>query len=83
MKLQGASILDLVTELLIRLDAQGKTDVIDAAAPALRSILEECGHDALDCFIRMGVVPPNSKLEVKHAGDDRLQQVDRSKRGRR
>lgn len=55
MKLQGASILDLVTELLTRLNAQGKDILIEQAAPALRLVLEECGHDALDCFERMGV----------------------------
>jgi hypothetical protein len=57
MKLQGASILDLVTELIIRLDAKGKDDLISAAAPQLRKILEECGHDALDLFERLDVVP--------------------------
>lgn len=77
MKLQGASILDLVTELLIRLDAQGKDIVIQIAAPALRNILEECGHDAIDCFTRMGIkIEPAvaaPKGEVKYARHDRLQ----------
>jgi len=91
MKLQGASILDLVTELLIRLDAQGKEKLVTAAAPALAMVLEECGHDALDCFTRM-IGPDRAKVaislreaakEIAHAGNDRLQPKHRSERGRR
>jgi len=52
MKLQGASVLDLVTELLIRLDAQGKLELLPQPL-TLPAILEECGHDPVEVFTRM------------------------------
>jgi len=50
MKLQGASILDLVTELLIRLDALGKPEL---ANEPLAVILEANGHEPVEVFTRM------------------------------
>jgi hypothetical protein len=50
MKLQGASILDLVTELLIRLDAMGKVELVNQP---LAVILEGCGHEPVEAFTRM------------------------------
>jgi hypothetical protein len=52
MKLQGASILDLVTELLIRLDAQGKLEVLQQPL-TLAAILEECGCEPVEVFTRL------------------------------
>ncbi len=52
MKLQGASILDLVTELLIRLDAQGKLELLPQPI-TLVSILEEIGYDPVIAFTRI------------------------------
>jgi hypothetical protein len=52
MKLQGASILDLVTELLIRLDAQGKLEQLPQPI-TLVAILEETGHDPVIAFTRI------------------------------
>lgn len=50
MKLQGASILDLVAELLIRLDAMGKAEL---ANQPLAAVLEGCGHEPVEVFNRM------------------------------
>jgi hypothetical protein len=52
MKLQGASVLDLVTELLIRLDAQGKLELLPQPI-TLVAILEETGHDPVIAFTRI------------------------------
>jgi hypothetical protein len=51
MKLQGASVLDLVAELLIRLDAMGKAEQL--ANLPLGAILEGCGHEPIEVFSRM------------------------------
>jgi hypothetical protein len=53
MKLQGASVLDLITELLIRLDAMGKLEQLEQLAPALRVVLEDQGIEAVEVFTRM------------------------------
>jgi hypothetical protein len=52
MKLQGASILDLVSELLIRLDAQGKLDTLPQPI-TLAAVLEEVGEDPVAVFNRL------------------------------
>lgn len=50
MKLQGASVLDLVTELIIRLDAMGKAELLNEP---LAVVLEGCGHEPVEAFTRM------------------------------
>jgi hypothetical protein len=52
MKLQGASVLDLVTELLIRLDAGGKLETLPQPL-TLAAILEGDGHEPVEVFTRM------------------------------
>lgn len=50
MKLQGASVLDLVGELVIRLAAMEKTSLI---GERLGTILVECGHEPIEVFERI------------------------------
>jgi len=50
MKLQGASVLDLVAELVVRLAAMEKTTLI---GERLGTILRECGHEPIEVFERV------------------------------
>jgi len=50
MKLQGASLLDLVSELVIRLVAMEKTALV---GERLGTILRECGHEPVEVFERL------------------------------
>ena len=50
MKLQGASVLDLVSELIVRLVAMEKTSLV---GERLGTILRECGFEPIECFERL------------------------------
>jgi hypothetical protein len=51
-KLQSCSILDLVSELCVRLSYMGKEELI---GPELAAILRENGHEPIEVFGRLNV----------------------------
>ncbi len=53
MKLQGANLMDLCAELIIRLETtRGQTG--NTCEKEVRAILHECGYDADDVYERVG-----------------------------
>jgi len=77
-KLQGASLLDLVSELIIRLVAMERTALV---GERLGTILSECGHEPIEVFERL--LGPDKAIAAAAAAAHDVSPKDGSKTSRR